>query len=143
MKFKISENEYINVNDDNSIEIKTNSYELKFDSLREMVDSFKPGVLRTFENNKRLSEMKFEDAKLMLYRATVYDEYVEEFVIVARSQEEADLLFDNYLNENYYDVEYEGVFEFDGLDCYDDEEFEEICKEYTNRGIGVFDWCGL
>lgn len=26
---------------------------------------------------------------------------------------------------------------------YDDEEFEEICKEYTDRGIGVFDWCGL
>lgn len=140
MKFKISENEYINVNDDNSIEIKTNSDELKFDSLHEMVDSFKPGVLRTFKNNKKLLEMKFEDSKLLLYRAKVYDECVEEFVIVARSQEEADLLFDNYLNENYYDVEYEGVFEFDGLDYYDDEEFEEFCKNYTDSGIGVFDY---
>ena len=140
MKFKISENEYINVNDDSSIEIKTNSYKLKFDSLHEMVDSFKPGVLRTFKNNKKLSEMKFEYSKLLLYRATVYDECIEEFVIVARSQEEADLLFDNYLNENYYDVEYDGVFEFDELDYYDDEEFEEFCKRYTDQGIGVFDY---
>ena len=137
MKLNINENDYINI-DSNLIEIKCGTYLLKFDSLQQMVDAFMPGIRRTCENNIRLSEMKFDNCEKSLFRAEVYDEAENvEYIIVARSYEEAELLFDNYLNKNYDDIEYVGVDDAESY-CDDEDEYEELCKTYIDEEIGVY-----
>lgn len=138
MKLTINGNNYIDVNN-NKIEIKYNDYVLKFNSLQEMINAFLPGVLRTCENNRKLAEMEFNTSEKSFFWAKVYDDGMEQFIIVARNLKEAELLFDNFLNETYYDIEYEGVYDIESYYC-DDEELNEFYEEYSGKEIGVYEW---
>ena len=129
---KIITDKNITLKEDNgAIEITYDGLSLKFKNLSEMVDSFLPGVIRTAYNNKYLSEMVFESNKKSLFTARVFGDYEAEFVIVARNQKEAELRFDNYINENYMDVEY-----------YVDSEVyieKELIPKYLKKKIGVYE----
>ena len=143
VKFDFNENEYINIEDKN-IEIKYGEYHLTFPSLYSLLDAFKPGILRTCKNNNKLEKMQFESDKLYLFASIVYSGYceTEEFIIVARSLEEAELVFDNFLTDTYYDVEYDPPYELD-LEDYDEDDLEYIEEMYFKNGIDVYDRCGI
>ena len=138
MKININTNDYIDVTD-NAIEIQCGNYVLEFDSMQSMINAFQPGVLRTCENNRKLAEMEFNTSQKSLFYARVYDDGVERFMIVARSLEEAKLLFDNFLNETYYDIEYESVCDINSGYC-NNEELDELYEEYGEKEIGVYEW---
>lgn len=142
VKLKINENDYIKFDQDRgSIDIKCGDDFLQFDSLKEMIGHFKPGVFRIQENLNKLSKMKFDSNEVKLYSAASYEyECLEDrYIIVARNEEEAELLFENYIDEYCDDIEYS--FGEESLeDWMDEEEYQELIDKFGNKEIGVYEY---
>lgn len=142
MKIDINKNDYIAVNDI-SIEIKCGDDVFEFGSLQAMINAFQPGVIRVCRNKRKLAEMGFDTSEKSLFWGRVYDkddDGTENFIIVARNYTEAELLFNIFLDETYYDIEYDGVYDIENYYSNDKDELYELYEEYLENDIGVYNW---
>lgn len=135
--FKLNENEYVGITVDGKVMFQCENKFIQFDNLKETFNYLDERLFRIMDIKDKLNALQCDSKEMKMYLASYYeyeclDEYV---VIIARTLEEANLLFDKYYEEHNLDASIDSE---PAEVTKDNELYADLFKDYGKAAIGVY-----
>ncbi len=135
--FELNESEYVGITVDGKVMFQCEDKFIQFDNLKEMFNYLDERAFRMMEIKDKLNVLQCDSNETKMYLASYYEyECLNEYVvIVARTLEEANLLFDKYYEEHNLDVSIDS----EPVEVTQDNElYSDLFKDYGKAAIGVY-----